>query len=288
MFAHVVRNPSERTADLPTPRSPCGITSVDQLAEVVLLHAADVVPTQRRSARHETWHCLELDLLGGFRLMTQGQPVALGLSAQRLLAVLACCGRQAPRSQIAHALWPHTTDARSQANLRTVVYRLRRTHPCLVLATKTHLQLQTGIQVDIERTTQLAGRLLSSAADCEAALLEDSLRANLYDDLLPDWDDEWLSDHQYTYRKLRLDALEKLSCQLTTAGRYGAAVQLALAAVQADSLRESAHETLIRAWIAQGNRNEAITHYKMYRRILQDELGLDPAVTLGQLLWSAA
>jgi DNA-binding SARP family transcriptional activator len=64
-------------------------------------------------------------------------------------------------------------------------------------------------------------------------------------------------------------------------------VQAALAAVQADMLRDSAHETLIRACLAQGNRHEAYTHYTAYRRILRDELGLDPPADLGRLLASA-
>jgi DNA-binding SARP family transcriptional activator len=288
MLAHAFRCLSDPTPDLPLPRVPPEVEPVERLADVVLLPTAGVIPTQRIPSSRETRrYCIELNLLGGFRLLAQGQPVPVGLSGQRLLAVLACRGRQVPRSQIAHALWPDNTDARSHANLRSVLYRLQRTYPNLVLPTKRHLQLHAGVLVDFERATQLATRLLSREADRETTLLEDAQQTNLFDDLLPDWDDEWLGDHQYNYRQLRLDSLETLSGLLAACDRHGAAVQMALAAVQADSLRESAHETLIRAWLAHGNRNEAITHYMTYRRILQDELGLDPPVTLDQLLWSA-
>ena len=64
-------------------------------------------------------------------------------------------------------------------------------------------------------------------------------------------------------------------------------MQAALAAVQADTLRDSAHESLIRACLAQGNRHEAYTHYTTYRRVLREELGLDPSPALGRLLTSA-
>lgn len=287
MFTYAVRRVSDSMPDLTPSRGPRMGEPLDRLADVILLPTG-TVPTQRRSARAEVRYNLELNLLGGFRLVTHGQPVLIGITGQRLLAVLAWRGRQVPRSQIAHALWPGNTGARAHANLRTAFYRLQRTCPGLVLATKTHLQLHTCVRVDCERTTQLATKLLGSGRDpgCDTALLEDALQANLYDDLLPDWDDEWLADHQYTYHQLRLDALETLSCGLAAVGRHGAAVQTALAAVQADRLRESAHEALIRAWIAQGNRNEAITHYRTYRRILQVELGLDPPVALGRMLWS--
>jgi len=289
MFTYAVRRVSDSLADLTPSRGPQMKEPLDRLADVILLPTG-TASTQRRSACAEVRYYPELNLLGGFRLATQGQPVLIGINGQRLLAMLVWRGRQASRSQIAHALWPDNTGARAYANLRTAFYRLQRTCPNLVLATKTHLQLHPCIRVDCERTRQLATRLLggNSEPDCATALLEDALRANLYDDLLPDWDDEWLVDHQYTYHQLRLDALETLSGRLAALGRHGAAVQAALAAVQADRLRESAHETLIRAWIAQGNRNEAITHYRIYRRILQDELGLDPPAALGQMLWSAA
>jgi DNA-binding SARP family transcriptional activator len=57
--------------------------------------------------------------------------------------------------------------------------------------------------------------------------------------------------------------------------------------VQADSLRDSAHQTLIRACLAQGNRYEALTHFETYQRIVRDELGIEPAETMGQFLCSA-
>jgi DNA-binding SARP family transcriptional activator len=230
---------------------------------------------------------VELHLLGGFRLLIGGELVHVGKTGERLLAVVACRGRQATRSQIAHALWPDTTSSRAHANLRTALYRLYRRGPGAIHATTSYLQLPVGMQIDLEATTRLANQVLSNDVVTDPALLSGALRANLYDDLLPDWDDEWLSDTQYRYRQLRLTALETLSQHLAAAGHHGAAVQTALAAVQADPLRDSAHEILIRAWLAQGNRHEAITHYTTYRRILRDELGLDPPASIGELLAGA-
>jgi DNA-binding SARP family transcriptional activator len=257
---------------------------------------------------------IELNLLGGFRLVIGGQLVHVGKTGERLLAVVACRGRQATRSQIAHTLWPDTTSGRAHANLRTTLYRLYRRAPGAIHATSTYLQLPVGMQIDLEQTTRLANRVLGGthgahtgshtgshtgahagahfgahASDpaSDQALLVDALHANLYDDLLPDWDDEWLGDTQYRYRQLRLAALEQLSARLASAGHYGGAVQAALAAVQADPLRDSAHEILIRACLAQGNRHEALVHYTKYRRILRDELGLDPPAAIGKLLTSA-
>lgn len=254
---------------------------------------ADVVALPTRTVRApaiqgEKHRSVELHLLGGFRLLIGGELAHIGRMGERLLAVLACRGRPATRSKIAHALWPDGTSDRAHANLRNVLYRLYRRAPGTVHATTSYLQLSTGMRVDLEQSTQLAREILSCEAEgADGTLLSDALGANLYDDLLPDWDDEWLGDYQYRYRQLRLTALEALSARLAAAGQHGAAVQAALLAVQADRLRDSAHEALIRACLAQGNWHEALTHYTTYRRILRDELGLEPPAAIGRLLSTA-
>jgi DNA-binding SARP family transcriptional activator len=263
-----------------------------RLAEIVTLPVRTASPMHNAEAayqalRNEQPGSAELQLLGGFRLAVGGRLVDVGRTGQRLLAVVACRGRQATRSQIAHALWPDTASDRAHANLRTALYRLSRRVPDILHGTASYLQLSAGMQIDIEIATRAANRILNEDPSADQAPLAEALRANLYEDLLPDWDEEWLGDHQYRHRQLRLTALEKLSADLAAAGQHGAAVQAALAAVQADALRDSAHETLIRACLAQGNRHEAYTHYTAYRRILRDELGLDPPADLGRLLASA-
>jgi DNA-binding SARP family transcriptional activator len=230
---------------------------------------------------------VQLHVLGGFRLLVDGDLVNVGTTGQRLLAVVACRGRQATRSQVAHALWPDSTSERALANLRTALYRMFKNGPRALYATNRYIQLNVGIQIDVEQTTKLANRILGSDVLHDDTLVEDVLSANLYDDLLPDWDEEWLSDYQGRYRQLRLTALETLSGHLSTIGHHGGSVQAALAAVQADSLRDSAHETLIRAYLAQGNRREAFAHYSTYRRLLRDELGIDPPASIGRMLTSA-
>ena len=136
---------------------------------------------------------LELTLLGGFRLSLDGALIQVGLPGRRLLAALACRGRQATRRQIAYTLWPDVTSARAHANLRTALYRLGRSAPGVVFVTTSYLQLPVGAKVDLEQSSRLAKSLLSVGDTVEPAdsdLLNDALQVNLYDDLRPDWDGE--------------------------------------------------------------------------------------------------
>lgn len=216
---------------------------------------------------------MKLNLLGEFQLLVNGELAQISQTGQRLLAVVACHSAPVTRSQVAHVLWPDTTSARAHANLRTAIYRLERSRPGVLLVFGSYLRLADGICVDVDRTRRLTTRILAGVVRPE-----DALDAALYEDLLPDWDEDWLVEHQSRHRQLRLSCLETLATGLAEHGHHGAAVHAALAAVQADSLRDSAHETLIRACLSQGNRHQAQTYLASYRRIFRAELGIEPSV----------
>lgn len=230
----------------------------------------------------------ELTVLGGFRLVLDGETIDVSVTGQRLVAALVCHSGSVARRRIAHLLWPDTTSARAHGNLRTVIYRLERTCPGLIQASGSSLRLADGLRVDLESATALANRILTTAGPLPAGLRNDALEADFYHDLLPELDDEWLFEYQDRYHQLRLTALETLSHRLAGTGLHGAAVYTALAVVHADSLRDSAHQTLIRACLVQGNRQEALSYFADYQRIFRDELGVEPATTMGQLLRGAS
>ena len=74
-----------------------------------------------------------------------------------------------------------------------------------------------------------------------------------------------------------LHALEALSERLAAAGRFADAIESALLATSAEPLRESAHRSLIKARIAEGNLTEARRAYLAYRGLMQRELGMLPS-----------
>ena len=106
----------------------------------------------------------------------------------------------------------------------------------------------------------------------------------LSSDLLPDWYEDWVVIEAEDWRQLRLHALEALAEKLTAAERFGDAIEAARAAIQADPLRESAHGTLIRVHLAEGNQSEALDAFASYRALLHKELGLEPTPRLFALV----
>ena len=103
-------------------------------------------------------------------------------------------------------------------------------------------------------------------------------------ELLPDWPDDWITEWRESWRQVRLHALEALSRVYASAGWYGRALDVALAAVRAEPLRESAHRAVIEIHVAEGNVNEALRQYRMCEVLLQQELGVAPSSAILDLL----
>jgi DNA-binding SARP family transcriptional activator len=217
---------------------------------------------------------VRLCLLNAFDLSRKGRAVPLPPSAQRLLAFLALRASPLLRPYVAGMLWPDASDTRAAANLRSSLWRLRRPRCRLVEATARDLRLAPQVAVDVHEATAVAHRTLAVEtpdAETEAA------RELLSHDLLPDWYDDWVVIEQERFRQLRLHALETLCERLTAAGRFGPAAEVGMTAVAGEPLRESAHRILIKLYLAEGNRCEALRQYGVCRRLLRDRLGLAPS-----------
>jgi DNA-binding SARP family transcriptional activator len=223
----------------------------------------------------------QLSLLGGFELRCAGQGVAVSRSGQRLLALLALQARPLERLWVAGTLWLDATEERAGASLRSALWRLPQPGGTAVIeATTTHLRLARDLAVDVHELVSRAERLESRSGNGG----HDLDPAALARDLLPDWYEDWVVLERERLRQLRLHALEALCRRLTQAGRFGPAVQAGLAAVAGEPLRESAHRTLIRAHLAEGNPGEAVRQYHLYRRLLAGELAIEPSAAIRELV----
>jgi DNA-binding SARP family transcriptional activator len=154
------------------------------------------------------------------------------------------------------------------------LWRLQKAVPGLVVACGDHLSLVDGVRVDVHELGHWAQR----ARDPHATLEEVEVPAGaLRGELLPGWYDDWVLLERERLRQMRLHALEQVAARLVAAGRYGDALEVAYAAVVAEPLRESAHRTVVRAHLAEGNVAEALRSYERFRVLLGEELGVQPS-----------
>jgi DNA-binding SARP family transcriptional activator len=227
---------------------------------------------------------LRLMLLGGFTLLRDNEEIVLPMSAQRLIAVLALRERPLSRVYLAGLLWPEYSAERSLADLRTALWRVNHSRAAVVSATGMRLSLRDEVQVDVRALTAVGRAAVGLGARSVIAELAGMSWFELSLDLLPDWYDDWLVDDREGVRQLRLHALEVLSDELSLLGRHAEAIQAALAAVRLEPLRETAHATLIRAHLAEGNRSEARRQYYRCRDLLAAELAVEPSESIRRLI----
>jgi DNA-binding SARP family transcriptional activator len=221
-----------------------------------------------------------LNLLDGFHLVSAASSVPLPLSAQRLLAFVALHDRPLQRSYVAGSLWLDSPEERAYASLRSALWRLHRCGLPLVQSSGPQLWLDERIVVDLREAEALAHRAL----DGTCAEPFDVAASALTSDLLPDWYDDWILLERERYRQLRLRALDTLCDRLVQAGRLNAALEVGLAAVAGEPLRESSHRAVIRVHLADGNVAEAIRQYRLCRRLLHGHLGLEPSDQMAELM----
>jgi DNA-binding SARP family transcriptional activator len=231
---------------------------------------------------------IQMQLLGRFALVVRGRRESIGVGCRRLLAALALRDGHAGRRELAELLWPDVTTARAAANLRSVLWRLQKCCLGVVDSDANDLRLSAGIWVDWHAVVAMARRLINQSIQMDTNELGEALACNLHDDLLPELsDEEWLTAEAEGFRQLRLHALESLSQRLTRAEWFGGAIDVALRAVRADPFRESAHQTLIQAYLAEGNKHAVRQQYQTYRQLLSEEMGLEPSDRLTALLHAA-
>ena len=227
---------------------------------------------------------VSLRLLGGFSITADGRQVRLPFSAQRILAALALRPTFCDRTQLGGILYPEGRQNRISASLRSALWRARReVGVSLIESQGQRLRLAQDVTVDLQYWLHKV-RTLTSPPKIEYPLDEVGELEALSQELLPSWGEEWLLLDQQRWDQLRLHALERLAEHFLEDGRCMEALEAGLAAVSIEPYRESAHRVLIRTFIAEGNSASAVAHYQRFRRLLTNELGLQPTSQMKALI----
>lgn len=221
-------------------------------------------------------------LLGGPYVMLNGERMEIPDGSKRLLVFVALGTGRVDRRYASGSLWPVGNDERAAGNLRSALWRLKGAGIDLLESDKSSLTLRPGTVVDVTILCQWAGRVVDGSAT-RADLSVVNWRNDVMH-LLPGWYDDWVIFERERIRQRLLHALEVLSRRLAAAGRCAEAVEVAISAVSADPLRESANKVLIEAHLAEGNLVEGRRAYQRYRDTVRRELGVEPGKQLASLV----
>jgi len=243
-----------------------------------------VDPLSAKPARH-AGDVTEVHLFEGPYVTTRGERLTVPQGSKRLLAFLALRRGRVTRAYAAGALWPLGGDNRAAGNLRSALWRLRRVGIDVVVADKWSLGLADEVVVDVERLGEWARRLINGARHADDLSLTHIPPDAL--DLLPGWYDDWAIIERERMRQRMLHAMEALSRHLTVLCHHAEAVEVAISAVAAEPLRETAQRTLLEAHLSQGNWAEADRSFDAFRSLIRRELGVNPSDELSRMIAAA-
>lgn len=229
-----------------------------------------------------------LRLLRDFELRVGNESIEVAPASQRLLVFLALQGGTVRRTYAGGMLWLDASESKASACLRSAIWRVPHQGGAQLLETSaSHIGLGPHVRVDLYDATAraheildvLPGVLLSPGALASAELLSA--------DLLVGWCDDWVVMERERFRQIRLHALDRLGEHLLEQGRYPAALQVGLTAVDAEPLHEASHRLIVRTHLAEGNIGEALRQYRSYARYLDAELGARPSAAMRALVSDA-
>ncbi|MFJ3701364.1 MULTISPECIES: AfsR/SARP family transcriptional regulator [unclassified Streptomyces] len=248
------------------------------------------VPEQRTPREQAAGTELRFTVLGPVRVWRGGEALPSGSPQQRALlaALLLRYGRTATAAELIDALWGDEPPSQALATVRTYASRLRKT-----LGQDTLVSEAGGYAVRIPRETldlTLAQDLASEAEKARGGGDRGQARA-LINKLLGLWDGEALASLPGPYAENQRAGLEEWRLQLTETrldldlevGCHAEAVSELTALTAAQPLRERLRELLMVALYRSGRQAEALAVYADTRRLLAQELGVDPRPELSQL-----
>ncbi len=232
---------------------------------------------------------MEIDLLGRFAVRRGGRAVDAaefgGRRVRQLVRILAAeRGHVVSRDALIDALWGEQLPADPGTNLNVVVNRARRAlgEPEVIQTGSGGYLLREGTEVlvDVERFEELVdqARAARTREDDDTAARAAQAALTLWDEpLAEDAYADWAQPHRDRLERLHQDTLEIGAAGLLAVGNARDAVALAAQAVACQPLREAAYLLLIQACAADGDQAAAVAAYLDLRRMLADELGIDPS-----------
>ncbi|UKY48050.1 AfsR/SARP family transcriptional regulator [Streptomyces inhibens] len=231
---------------------------------------------------------MEFRLLGAVSVATEIGELPLGPAKRRslLAALLLRPNHPVPVDQLTAALWDHEPPQRARSVIQGHVSRLR------VLLAGADAEM-FGVELVTQGTAyvlRMPETLLDAHRFEELMTLARSQRAPadavaMYQEALSLWQgpaltgaypSQPLQTAAHALEELRLTCVELLAAAYTRMGEHARAAAVLRAEADVHPLRESLSAGLVRALQRAGRRSEALDWFHRTRRLLADELGVDP------------
>ncbi|MFF5920300.1 BTAD domain-containing putative transcriptional regulator [Streptomyces flavochromogenes] len=222
-------------------------------------------------------------------------PITIGSPQQQalLVALLLRSGRVASTHELIASVWGEEPPGSALASLRTYVWRLRQlleedsTAPRLLLSQPDgYRMVAPRLSVDLHRAEQLAadaGRARAGGDDEACGRLLTEALGLWQGAPLAGVPGPYAEQQRARFTELRIGLEEERFAHALQAGRHGAVIPDLTVFTQEHPLQERPYGFLMRALYASGRQADALAVYARARRVLAEELGVDPGPELAAL-----
>jgi DNA-binding SARP family transcriptional activator/predicted ATPase len=249
---------------------------------------------------------LSLGVLGSLQVLIDDAPVA-ALESDKVCALLVYLAVEADRphrrESLVGLLWPDSPEQVARHNLRQALFNLRlaigdhTARPPYLLISREAIQFSSASDFTLD-LAQFNTILHACEQSRRRGVEEPALRAARLEELVKLYRGEflqgffladsaefeqWALVHRERLHQQVLDAHSHLADYYERHGGFPAARRHALRQLELDPWREEAHCQLMRALALDGQRSAALAQYEVCRRILADELGVEPAAKTREL-----
>jgi len=237
---------------------------------------------------------LEVSMLGGFRLLIDGQrPQTEVGRPMRLLVGFLCTFLDKPhrRERLTETFWPDLDPSRAHAALNTGLWRARKllSEGCgadgarflLTTGSEVVLMHSSFMSIDVQSFLSKAASASTTLHDrrCSTYLAIDCVEAAVetYAGPFLDGDDgDWVLEQREKlhtrFARVAVDLVRAYGC----AGRFEDGIALARRILAFEPHREGTIRDLLVLLVRNGQRAEAIRYFERWRSLLAEDLGLEP------------
>ncbi|WP_410660111.1 BTAD domain-containing putative transcriptional regulator [Amycolatopsis sp. lyj-112] len=239
---------------------------------------------------------LRVELLGPPRAWLDDTELRLGPARQRaVFATLAArCGQAVSLGELIADVWGSSAPASATGSVHTYISGLRGAlreaggdaHELLRSSGSSYLLRLDRETLDVhrfEKDTAEARRLVARPDPRGAARQLTTALGRWHGEAFSGVPGPFAEAERVRLGELQLTATELRASTLLGLGDHRELVAELTELVQRHPLRESLHETLMRALHASGRQTEALTVYREARQVLMSELGVEPGVPLREL-----
>ncbi len=242
---------------------------------------------------------LRIRLLGEVTIELAGSRVT-GLpsrTAEALLIYLVCHKRPFSREVLAELLWDDRPPKQALANLRSTLSSLRRVFGDYLIITRQTAAFNhdSDYYLDTAEFYRLTTRLPDNPTtrpsdypttrqlDHPTTRLKDALALYRGDFLFGFYlrnnrgFEEWAATQRERWQRRAISALRQIVAAAERRGDYHDGIRYANRWLRLDPFNENAHRRMMTLQARTGQYNAALLQYRACRRLLADELGVDPA-----------